>query len=172
MLINVLRKLVLTNKTLNKTFLKKLNEIAHLNSFSKKISSFDKKYNDFGLFIGDFQTFLLGNMDTPSSNLSNEDKIFEGIISRLDALSDYKNITLKIYLESQKNPKYFLIINKYIKSFFKSFLKSQLDIAKAYFIYVYAFNIWIEDDPSMDKTMAAIGKSFEGLNRFESLFKK
>ena len=172
MLINVLRKLVLTNKTLNKTSLKKLNEIAHLNSFSKKILSFDKKYNDFGLFIGDFQTFLLGNMDTPSSNLSNEDKIFEGIVSRLDALSDYKNITLKIYLESQKNPKYFLILNKYIKSFFKSFLKSPLDIAKAYFIYVYAFNIWIEDDPSMDKTMAAIGKSFEGLNRFESFFKK
>ena len=172
MLINVLRKLVLTNKTLNKTFLKKLNEIAHLNSFSKKISSFDNKYNDFGLFIGDFQTFLLGNMDTPSSNLSNEDKIFEGIISRLDALSDYKNISVKIYLESQKNPKYFLIMNKHIKSFFKSFLKSPLEVTKAYFIYVYAFNIWIEDDPSMDKTMAAIGKSFEGLNRFESLFKK
>ena len=168
----MLRKLALKNKALNKTFLKKLNDIAHLNLFSKKISSFDKKYNDFGLFISDFQTFLLGNMDHPPSNLSNEDKIFEGIISRLDALSDYKNITLKIYLESQKNPKYFIIINKYIKSFFKSFLKSPIDITKAYFIYVYAFNIWIEDDPSMDKTMAAIGKSFEGLNRFESLFKK
>ena len=168
----MLRKLVLKNKDLNKTFLKKLNDIAHLNSFSKKITSFDKKYNNFGLFISDFQTFLLGNMDPPPSNLSNEDKIFEGIITRLDALSDYKNITLKIYLESQKNPKYFIIINKYIKSFFKSFLKSPIDITKAYFIYVYAFNIWIEDDSSMDKTMAAIGKSFEGLNRFESLFKK
>ena len=87
----------MTNKTLNKTFLKKLNEIAHLNSFSKKILSFNKKYNDFGLFISDFQTFLLGNMDYPPSNLSNEDKIFEGIISRLDALTDYKNITQKIY---------------------------------------------------------------------------
>ncbi len=172
MLINVLRKLALINKALNKIFLKKLNDLAHLNSFSKKISSFDKKYNDFGLFVSDFQTFLLGNIDLPPSNLSNEDKIFEGIISRLDALSDYKNITLKIYLESQKNPKYFLIINKYINSFFKSFLKSPIDIAKAYLIYVYAFNIWIEDDSGMDKTMAAIGKSFEGLNRFESLFKK
>ena len=168
----MLRKLALINKALNKTFLKKLNDIAHLNSFSKKISSFDKKYNDFGLFISDFQTFLLGNMDPPPSNLSNEDKIFEGIITRLDALSDYKNITLKIYLESQKNPKFFIIINKYIRSFFKSFLKSPIDITKAYFIYVYAFNIWIEDDSSMDKTMAAIGKSFEGLNRFESFFKK
>ena len=166
------RKLTLTNKTLNKTFLKKLNEIAHLNSFSKKISSFDKKYNDLGLFISDFQNFLLVNMECPPSNLSNEDKIFEGIIHRLDALSDYKNITLKIYLESQKNPKYFLIINEYINSFFKSFLKSPIDIAKAYLIYVYAFNIWIEDDSGMAKTMAAIGKSFEGLNRFESLFKK
>ena len=168
----MLRKLALKNKALNKTFLKNLNDIAHLNSFSKKISSFDKKYNDFGLFISDFQTFLLGNMDHPPSNLSNEDKIFEGIISRLDALSDYKNITVKIYLESQKNPKYFLIMNKYIKSFFKSFLKSPIDITKAYFIYVYAFNIWIEDDPSMDKTMAAIGKSFAGLNRCASLSTK
>tara|TARA_B100001057_G_C22233900_1_gene713057 strand:- start:60 stop:566 length:507 start_codon:yes stop_codon:yes gene_type:complete len=168
----VLRKLVLKNKDLNKTFLKKLNDIAHLNSFSKKLTSFDKKYKNFGLFITDYQNYLLENMEHPPRNLSVKDKIFEGIIYRLDALSDYKNITLKIYLESQKNPKYFLIINKFIITFFKSFLKSQLDITKAYFIYIYAFNIWIEDDSSMDKTMAAIGKSFEGINKFESLFKK
>ncbi len=166
------RKLVLKNKDLNKTFLKKLNDIAHLNSFSKKLTSFDKKYKNFGLFITDYQNYLLENMEHPPRNLSVKDKIFEGIIYRLDALSDYKNITLKIYLESQKNPKYFLIINKFIITFFKSFLKSQLDITKAYFIYIYAFNIWIEDDSSMDKTMAAIGKSFEGINKFESLFKK
>tara|TARA_B100000900_G_scaffold113332_1_gene94844 strand:- start:465 stop:953 length:489 start_codon:yes stop_codon:yes gene_type:complete len=162
----------LKNKDLNKTFLKKLNDIAHLNSFSKKLTSFDKKYKNFGLFITDYQNYLLENMEHPPRNLSVKDKIFEGIICRLDALSDYKNITLKIYLESQKNPKYFLIINKFIITFFKSFLKSQLDITKAYFIYIYAFNIWIEDDSSMDKTMAAIGKSFEGINKFESLFKK
>ncbi len=168
----MLRKLVLKNKDLNKTFLKKLNDIAHLNSFSKKLTSFDKKYKNFGLFITDYQNYLLENMEHPPRNLSVKDKIFEGIICRLDALSDYKNITLKIYLESQKNPKYFLIINKFIITFFKSFLKSQLDITKAYFIYIYAFNIWIEDDSSMDKTMAAIGKSFEGINKFESLFKK
>ena len=168
----MLRKLVLKNKDLNKTFLKKLNDIAHLNSFSKKLTSFDKKYKNFGLFITDYQNYLLENMEHPPRNLSVKDKIFEGIIYRLDALSDYKNITLKIYLESQKNPKYFLIINKFIITFFKSFLKSQLDITKAYFIYIYAFNIWIEDDSSMDKTMAAIGKSFEGINKFESLFKK
>ena len=168
----MLRKLVLKNKDLNKTFLKKLNDIAHLNSFSKKLTSFDKKYKNFGLFITDYQNYLLENMEHPPRNLSVKDKIFEGIIYRLDALSDYKNITLKIYLESQKNPKYFLIINKFIITFFKSFLKSQLDITKAYFIYLYAFNIWIEDDSSMDKTMAAIGKSFEGINKFESLFKK
>ena len=168
----MLRKLVLKNKDLNKTFLKKLNDIAHLNSFSNKLTSFDKKYKNFGLFITDYQKYLLENMEHPPRNLSVNDKIFEGIIYRLDALSDYKNITLKIYLESQKNPKYFLIINKSIIMFFKSFLKSHLDITKAYFIYLYAFNIWIEDDSSMDKTMAAIGKSFEGINKFESLFKK
>lgn len=168
----MLRKLVLKNKDFNKTFFKKLNDIAHLNSFTKKLTSFDKKYKNFGLFITDYQKYLLENMEHPPRNLSVNDKIFEGIIYRLDALSDYKNITLKIYLESQKNPKYFLIINKSIIMFFKSFLKSHLDITKAYFIYLYAFNIWIEDDSSMDKTMAAIGKSFEGINKFESLFKK
>ena len=168
----MLRKLVLKNKNLSKNFLKKLNDNAHLDSFSKKLVSFDKKYNDFALFISDYETYLSINMEHPPSNLSDKDKIFEGIIYRLDTLSVFKNITLKIYLESQKNPKYFLTINKFIISYFKSFLKSPLDMTKAYFIYVYAFNIWIEDDSSMDKTMAAIGKSFEGLNRFESLFKK
>ncbi len=167
----MLGKLVLKNKDLNKVFLKKLNEIAHSNSFSKKLLSFDKKYNDLGLFISDYLTYLLEKVEYPPSSLSVKDKIFEGIIYRLDSLSDYKNITLKIHLESQKNPKYFFIINKFIITFFKSFLKSPLDITKAYLIYIYVFNIWIEDDSSMDKTMAAIGKSFEGINKLESLFK-
>ena len=168
----MLGKLTLKNKDLNKTFLKKLNDIAHLNSFSKKLVSFDKKYEDLGLFISDYQTYLQENIEFPPSNLSVKDRIFEGIIYRLDSLSDYKNITLKIHLESQKNPKYFLIINKFILTFFKSFLKSSIDITKAYIIYIYVFNIWIEDDSNMDKTMAAIGKSFEGIDKFESLLKK
>jgi len=162
----------LKKKALNKTFLKKINEIAHLSSFTKKIGTFNSNYIDLDKFINDFEIFMSDTIETPPKNLSNQDKIFEGIIYRLDALSDYKNITLKIYLESQKNPKYFLTINKYIHNFFKSFLNSQIDISKAYIIYFYAFNVWIEDNNSMDKTMAAIGNSFNAINKFQSFFKK
>ncbi len=158
-------------KALNKTFLKNIDEIAHLNSLSKKLIRLNNQYKDFDKFINDFEAFLSDKIEIPSLNLSTQDKIFEGIIHRLDALSDYKNITIKIYLESQKNPKYFLTINKYINKFFKSFLNNQIDITKASFIYIYAFNIWIEDNDSMDKTMAAIGNSFDTINKFQNIFK-
>jgi len=149
-----------------------MNDIAHLNSFDKNLVKFNSLYKNFEKFISDYEIFLQSNIELPSSDLSINDKIFEGIISRLDTLSDYKNITLKIYLESQKNPKYFLSINKFINNYFNSFLKSQLDIIKAYIIYIYAFNIWIEDNDSMDKTMAAIGNSFDTINKFQSFIKK
>ena len=160
------------NKSLNKTLLKKLNEIAHLNSFNTKLSKFNNSNSNFDKFINDYEIFLIDNIDIPPKNLSPQDKIFEGIIYRLDTLSDYKNISIKIYLESQKNLKYFLTINKYVHSFFQSFLNSQLEITKAYIIYFYAFNVWIEDNNNMDKTMAAIGNSFDNLNKLQSFFKK
>ena len=160
------------NKNLNKNFLKKINSSAYLKSFNKSLLKFNSSYNDFDKFINDFEIFLLNDIETPSKNLSTQDLIFEGIISRLDTLTDYKNISLKIYLESQKNPKYFLTINKFLSNYFKSFLNSQLDVAKAYLIYIYAFNIWIEDNNSMDKTMAAIGNSFDAINKFQSFFKR
>ncbi len=165
-------KLALKNKALSKTFLKKVNEIAHLKLFTKSLAKFDIQYSDFNKFINSYELFLTDNMEFPSKSLSSQDKIFEGIITRLDALSCYKNITLKIYLEAQKNPKYFLTINKFINSFFKSFLKSQTDIIQAYVIYIYAFNVWIEDNDSMDKTMAAIGNSFDTINKYQKFFKK
>jgi len=168
----VLEILVLKNKALNKTLLKKINEIAHSNSFKKKLSNLNNKYADFEKFIEDYEILISGIIEIPSESLSTQDKIFEGIINRLDVLSNHKNLTLKIYLEAQKNPKYFLIINKFINIFFKSFIKSRIDMAKAYFIYIYAFNVWIEDNKNMDKTMAAIGNSFESLNKFQSFIKK
>ncbi len=168
----MLEILVLKNKALNKTLLKKINEIAHSNSFKKKLSNLNNKYADFEKFIEDYEILISGIIEIPSESLSTQDKIFEGIINRLDVLSNHKNLTLKIYLEAQKNPKYFLIINKFINIFFKSFIKSRIDMAKAYFIYIYAFNVWIEDNKNMDKTMAAIGNSFESLNKFQSFIKK
>tara|TARA_Y100000768_G_scaffold29370_1_gene19538 strand:- start:312 stop:800 length:489 start_codon:yes stop_codon:yes gene_type:complete len=162
----------LKNKVLNRALLKKINEIAHSNSFNKKLSNLNNKYTDFDKFIEDFETLISEIIEIPPENLSTQDKIFEGIIYRLDTLSNYKNLTLKIYLEAQKNPKYFFIINKSINNYFKLFIKSRIDIVKAYFIYIYAFNVWIEDNDSMDKTMAAIGNSFESINKFQSFIRK
>jgi hypothetical protein len=62
-------------------------------------------------------------------------------------------------------------LNKYIHKYFRGFLKSPIDLGTSYFIYFYAFNIWIEDDESMDKTMAAIGNSFEGINKIKAFIK-
>ena len=155
-------------KVLNKAFLTQINKIAHLKTINTKLKNFNKDYSNFDVFIDDFETFLEDKIELPSKDLSSQDKIFEGIILRLDTLLEYKNLVIKIYLESQKNPKYFITINKHISRYFKNYLKSPLDFTTAYAIYVYAFNIWIEDTNSMDKTMAAIGNSFEGLNKIKT----
>ena len=78
---------------------------------------------------------------------------------------------IRIYLESQKNPKLLITLNKYIHKYFSSFIKSPISLGTSYLIYIYAFNIWIEDDENMDKTMAAIGNSFEGINKIKSFIK-
>ena len=46
-----------------------------------------------------------------------------------------------------------------------------INLGTSYLIYIYAFNFWIEDDENMDKTMAAIGNSFEGINKIKSFIK-
>ena len=155
-------------KVLNKVFLSQINKIAHSSKLFIQLKKFNKDYSNFDIFIDDFEIFLADKIDIPSKDLSYQDRIFEGIILRLDYLLEYKNLVIKIYLESQKNPKYFLTINKYLTKYFKNYLKSPLEYTTAYAIYVYAFNIWIEDTNAMDKTMAAIGNSFEGLNKIKT----
>jgi hypothetical protein len=159
---------VLKKKVLNKVFLSQINKIAHSSKLFTQLKKFNKDYSNFDIFIDDFEIFLADKIDIPSKDLSSQDRIFEGIILRLDYLLEYKNLVIKIYLESQKNPKYFLTINKYLTKYFKNYLKSPLEYTTAYAIYVYAFNIWIEDTNTMDKTMAAIGNSFEGLNKIKT----
>ena len=159
---------MLKKKVLNKVFLSQINKIAHSSKLFIQLKKFNKDYSNFDIFIDDFEIFLADKIDIPSKDLSSQDRIFEGIILRLDYLLEYKNLVIKIYLESQKNPKYFLTINKYLTKYFKNYLKSPLEYTAAYAIYVYAFNIWIEDTNSMDKTMAAIGNSFEGLNKIKT----
>ena len=159
---------MLKKKVLNKVFLSQINKIAHSSKLFTHLKKFNKDYSNFDIFIDDFEIFLADKIDIPSKDLSSQDRIFEGIILRLDYLLEYKNLVIKIYLESQKNPKYFLTINKYLTKYFKNYLKSPLEYTTAYAIYVYAFNIWIEDTNTMDKTMAAIGNSFEGLNKIKT----
>jgi len=159
----VLRKLVLKKKVLNKYNLKDLNNFAHLGNFKKKLKNFNSDYDNFENFIDDFEKYLETQIEIPSLSLNSQDIIFEGIVNRFDMLSDFKKIVIRIYLESQKNPKLLIILNKYIHKYFRRFLKSPISLGVSYLIYIYAFNIWIEDDENMDKTMAAIGNSFEVL---------
>ena len=157
---------------LNKTNLKKLNNIAHLKSFITNIKLINSDYDDFNIFIKDFEYFISIELKTPANDLSLEDKIFEGIINRLDFLNNYKNLTLRIYLESQKKPKYFLNLSKSINTYFSLFLNTHFEKTISNIIYVYAFNIWIEDNNSLDKTMASIGNLFENINRIKSFIYK
>ncbi len=159
-------------QNLNKTNLKKLNNIAHLKSFTSKIKLINSEYQDFNIFIKDFEYFISTELKTPSKDLSLQDKIFEGIINRLDFLNDYKNITLRIYLESQKKPKYFLNLSKNINYYFSLFLNSHIEKTVSNIIYLYAFNVWIEDNNSMDKTMASIGNAFDNINKVKSFIRK
>ena len=167
----MLRKLVLKNKALNKSNLKDLNNFAHLGNFSKKLKTFNSNYENFERFLEDFEKYLETQIELPSLKLNSQDRIFEGIVNRLDVLSNFKKIVIRTYLESQKNPKLLITLNKYIHKYFTSFLKSPINLGTAYLIYIYAFNIWIEDDENMDKTMAAIGNSFEGINKIKSFIK-
>ena len=158
-------------QNLNKTSLKKLNTIAHLKSFPSRIKSINSEYQDLNIFIKDFEKFISTELKIPAKELSLQDKIFEGIINRLDFLNDYKNITLRIYLESQKKPIYFLNLSKNIHNYFDLFLNNQLEKIISQIIYIYTFNVWIEDNNSMDKTMAAIGHAFENIKRIKSFVK-
>ena len=167
----MLRKLVLKNKALNKSNLKDLNNFAHLGNFSKKLKNYNSNYENFESFMEDFEKYIETQIEIPSSNLNSKDRIFEGIVNRLDVLCDFKKIAIRIYLESQKNPKLLITLNRYIHRYFSSFLKSPINLGTSYLIYIYAFNIWIEDDENMDKTMAAIGNSFEGINKIKSFIK-
>ena len=159
------------NKSLNKSNLKDLNNFAHLGSFPKKLKTFKSDYENLESFIYDFEKYLETQIEIPSLNLNTQDRIFEGIVNRLDVLSEFKKIVIRIYLESQKNPKLLITLNKYIYKYFSSFLKTPINLSSSYLIYIYAFNIWIEDDENMDKTMAAIGNSFEGINKIKSFIK-
>ena len=51
-------------------------------------------------------------------------------------------------------------------------INSQVEKIISNIIYIYAFNVWIEDNNSMDKTMASIGNAFDNINKVKSFIKK
>ena len=75
-------------------------------------------------------------------------------------------------MESQKKPKYFLNLSKNINNYFNLFLISHIEKIISNIIYIYAFNVWIEDNNSMDKTMASIGNAFDNINKVKSFIRK
>ena len=89
----MLRKLALKNKALNKSNLKDLNNYAHLGNFSKKLKTFNSNYENFESFLEDFEKYLENQIEAPSSKLNSQDRIFEGIVNRLDVLSDFKRLS-------------------------------------------------------------------------------
>ena len=168
----MLRNLALKSNKLTISHLKKLNNIAHSEKFLHKIKILDKRYADFENFLEDLEITLNSKIAIPGKMLNLQDKIFEGITNRLDCLYEIKNIAIRIYLESQKKPKYFLTLSKSINLYFSKFLNHPLEIAMAFAVYGIAFNSWIEDNEDMDKTMAVIGNTFDYYNRFKSYIAK
>ena len=168
----MLGNLALKPNKLTIPHLKKLNNIAHSEKFFQKIKVLDKQYSDFEKFLHDLEILLNSKIAIPNKNLNLQDKIFEGITNRLDFLYDIKNIAIRIYLESQKNPKYFLTLSKSINLYFAKFLNNPFEIAMAFTVYGIAFNTWIEDNEDMDKTMAIVGNTFDYFNRFKSYIVK
>ncbi len=168
----MLGNLALKPNKLTIPHLKKLNKIAHSEKFFQKIKVLDKQYSDFEKFLHDLEILLNSKIAIPNKNLNLQDKIFEGITNRLDCLYDIKNIAIRIYLESQKNPKYFLTLSKSINLYFAKFLNNPFEIAMAFTVYGISFNTWIEDNEDRDKTMAIVGNTFDYFNRFKSYIVK
>ena len=93
-------------------------------------------------------------------------------VSRILIEFDLTRITRDINRGIIKKPKYFLNLSKNINNYFNLFLNSQVEKIISNIIYIYAFNVWIEDNSSMDKTMASIGNAFDNLNKVKSFIKK
>jgi len=162
------RKIILNEKQL-----KYINSISHgtkLKSYLKKI---DPKFTDFNKFIIAFEETIENKLRIKkSNNYSFDDLVFESIISRLELLNKYKKTCIRIFLECQKHNNYFLTLSIYLNKYFSNY--SQNYLVKYYLITTYGiiFQIWIEDDESMDKVMSSLGKFIEITNKIKSFIIK
>ena len=161
------------NKILTDRQLSALNSIAHKDQFHKALIRINKDYSNFENFITSFEKYVNKKLLTIKKNkYSFDDNLFDSIINRLEILNKHKKIALRIYLESQKNNKYFLILTRSIHEYFSLQFNSLTQTGIVIVIYALAFNIWIEDDKGLDKTMSFLGKTLDFLKKIEPFLKK
>ena len=161
------------NNILTDRQLSSLNLIAHNDKFNKALIKINKDYSNFENFITSFEKYVNKKLLTKKKNkYSFDDKLFDSIITRLEILDKHKKIALRIYLESQKNNRYFLVLTKSIHEYFSNQFNSSPQIGIAIVTYALSFNIWIEDDKDLDKTMSFLGKTIDYIKKIEPFLKK
>ena len=161
------------NNILTDRQLSSLNLIAHNDKFNKALIKINKDYSNFENFITSFEKYVNKKLLTIKKNkYSFNDKLFDSIITRLEILDKHKKIALRIYLESQKNNRYFLVLTKSIHEYFSNQFNSSPQTGIAIVAYVLTFNIWIEDDKDLDKTMSFLGKIIDYIKKTEPFLKK
>ena len=161
------------NNILTDRQLSSLNSIAHNDKFNKALIKINKDYSNFENFITSFEKYVDKKLLTIKKNeYSFDDKLFDSIITRLEILDKHKKIVLRIYLESQKNNRYFLVLTKSIHEYFSRQFNTLPQTGIAIATYALTFNIWIEDDKDLDKTMSFLGKAIDYIKKIDPFIKK
>jgi len=161
------------NKFLNEKQLKTINSIAHSDKLHASLKKINKDYSNFDNFITDFEGYINKKLITvKKNNYSTEDMIFDSIINRLELLNNYKKIAIRIFLESQKNNRYFLVLSKFIYTYFSSKFSSYPEKAIVIPLYGLSFNVWIEDNDNLDKTMSFLGNSMNYIKKIKPFLGK
>ena len=161
------------NKLLTEKQLKTINSIAHSDKLHASLKKINKDYSNFDNFITDFEGYINKKLITAKkNNYSTEDMIFDSIINRLELLNNYKKIAIRIFLESQKNNRYFLVLSKFIYTYFSSKFSSYPEKAIVIPLYGLSFNVWIEDNDNLDKTMSFLGNSMNYIKKIKPFLGK
>jgi len=161
------------NKFLTEKQLKTINSSAHSDKLHASLKKINKDYSNFDNFITDFEGYINKKLITAKkNNYSTEDMIFDSIINRLELLNNYKKIAIRIFLESQKNNRYFLVLSKFIYTYFSSKFSSYPEKAIVIPLYGLSFNVWIEDNDNLDKTMSFLGNSMNYIKKIKPFLGK
>ena len=161
------------NYNLKEKDLKSIESIVDSKKFHIALKKINKDFKDFGKFINAYEYHVNKKMLNVSKNINSfEDKIFESIISRLEYLNNYKKLSTMIFLQAQKNNNYFLILSKYLNEYFSTYSNNIINKAVMFSLYTISFNIWIEDNEELDKTMSFLGNSLDYLKKIKPFLNK